>query len=383
MAHTPVGHVRSDCRRAADMLSRRRIGAATAAAWVVSTTPAARAATRARGPIITLAAAWDNARGAHHVGVLEVATSTGRPIRVRHALVVPTRAHVVAPDRDGAIVAVARRPGAWMLRWHPGEPAARATWRWSETDRSFAGHVVPDGLDALLCTETDAATGAGLLVRRDRRSLEVLDEWATGGVDPHDVLALPESGGWLVANGGVQTRPESGRMKLDRSAMDSSLVHIDVQGRTTGQWRAADRRLSLRHLARHASGIVGVAMQAEHDAAEARRAAPLLALWDRQGLRLALDTVSLEGYAGDIATYAGGFVLSATRAGRVVVANVEGSLVANHALEQACAVVTHGRSAWVASGHDACVVVTSGSRPSFRASPPGLFVDNHWEVMTT
>jgi uncharacterized protein len=329
-------------------------------------------------PVAALASAWDDAEGRHHIGVLEFVQggpANALQLRVRHALPVPTRAHAVMPGADGALIAVARRPGAWLLRWRPGSPAAAAHWRWSEPDRSFNGHVLPHGAHALMTTESDAADGAGLLVRRDTRTLAVLEEWRTGGIDPHAVLALAE-GGWLVANGGIPTRPESGRMKGDLSAMDSSLVHMDEHSRQRGIWRLGDPRLSLRHLARHADGLVGVALQAEHDDRDERRRAPLIALWDGQGLRPG-EAALLEGYAGDIVARPSGFLVGATRAGCVVQFDLQGRRVAQHPLAQACALSVLGGQAWLAGGSaEGMVAIETG--PSVAARSVGLRLDNHW-----
>lgn len=340
--------------------------------------------------VVRLAAAWDDADGLHHVGVLELGhlSSAASPrLRIRHSLQVPTRAHAVVPWPDGSLVAVARRPGAWILRWHPGSSKTAARWRWSESDRSFNGHVVacgpntggvPYGPRTLVSTETDASDGAGLLVHRDARTLAVMDEWPTQGIDPHAVLALPD-GSWLVANGGVPTLPESGRAKGDRTTMDSSIVHLDAVGRQRGIWRLNDKRLSLRHLARHAEGVVGVALQAEHDAADERRQAPLIALWDGQSLRPG-ESVPLEGYAGDIVARPVGFLLGATRAGCVAQFDLQGRLLAQHPLVLACALAPLHSLGWLAAGGENYGVVSgAGRKQTGRAS--GLRVDNHWVPM--
>lgn len=334
-------------------------------------------------PLVALASAWDDVEGRHHVGVLEFVPGD-RPrapqLRVRHALPVPTRAHAVMPGADGTLIAVARRPGAWLLRWRPGSPAAAARWRWSEPDRSFNGHVLQHGAHALMTTESTASDGAGLLVRRDARTLAVLEEWPTGGIDPHAALALPE-GGWLVANGGVPTLPESGRVKGDRSAMDSSIVQLDANGRHRHAWRLDDQRLSMRHLARHADGVVGVALQAEHDSVDQRRRAPLVALWDGAQLRSG-ETVSLDGYAGDIVARPAGFLLGATRAGCVAQFDLTGRLVAQHPLLQACALAPVGSHGWLA-GSAQGVAIDSGAGDLRTVRISGVRVDNHWSLLGT
>lgn len=361
------------------MLTRRTLIHASAAMWA----GAAAARVPGGGPTVTLAAAWDDSAGRHHVGVLEVVQPPGAAasrLRVRHALPVPTRAHAVTPLPDGSIVAVARRPGAWLLRWRPGS-AAPARWQWSEPDRSFNGHVLADRKRALLCTETDASDGSGLLVRRDAVTLAVTDEWPTGGIDPHAVLALPE-GGWLVANGGVPVVPESGRVKGNLATMDSSLVRLNAGGEIQAAWRLADRRLSLRHLARHDSGVVGVALQAEHDDDAERRRAPLLAVWDGQRL-LSGSSEALEGYAGDIVARSFGFLVGATRAACVAQFNLQGQCVVRHPLPQACALAPWSAQGWLAGGAPAGRISRDPGLPTRDMHASDLSVDNHWVRIDT
>mgnify|MGYP000962559088 FL=1 len=153
-----------------------------------------------------LAASWQTG-GGYQVGILEA----GDDLNPRVALDVPTRAHALLREADGNLLAVARRPGDWLLRWSPeGKVLA---WRWIEPRRAFTGHVVSDG-HLLYVSETDLDSGAGLIGVRDAKTLEKRAEWPTHGVDPHQLL-WDADGQLLVANGGVPTRPETGRLKRD------------------------------------------------------------------------------------------------------------------------------------------------------------------------
>lgn len=142
----------------------------------------------------------------------------------------------------------------------------------------------------LYTTEMDLDTGAGPLGVRDAASLEKRAEWPTHGIDPHQLVwDAVHPGRLIVANGGVPTRPETGRLKLDLERMDSSLVALDAgSGSLCGQWRLDDARLSLRHLAWgrvEGRPLLGIALQAEHDDAAQRTDASVLALFDGARLR--------------------------------------------------------------------------------------------------
>lgn len=360
-----------------------RQGGVTAATCQVL--PTARSVDSVRtGPVhppiartVELAAAWDDAEGRHFVGLLAQAAAAGSALRVKQTIEVPTRAHGLQVEPGGSVLAIARRPGSWMLRWTPG--SKRAQWLWSPPDRRFNGHVIATASGSRLCTtETDLVTGLGLVALRDARTLQMLQEWPTHGIDPHQLLT-EDDGSLLVANGGVPTRPETGRVKLDRTGMDSSLVRLDGRdGRLLGQWRLDDARLSIRHLARHADATLGISLQAEHDDAARREAAPLLALFDGQRLRTAAQPRSLAGYGADIAATDSGFALAATRAGGVARWTAAGEWLGFDELADVSALARRGAALW--AGGSATARESAPDGVTRLHALPGLRLDNHWQA---
>jgi len=345
--------------------------------WATLATPACSAARAARPAVQhpRLAAAWDTPEGSR-IGVL---ARHGGGWRAAASQGVPTRAHGVVVEPEGSVLVVARRPGDWLLRWQPSTGAAR--WHWSgEGQRMFNGHARRRG-GLLFTTETELDSGAGRVVVRDARSFAVQAVWPSGGVDPHD-LCFDADGMLWVANGGIATRPETGRAKRALEHMDSSLVRLDAgSGRLLGQWRLADRRLSLRHLARHGDRLA-IALQAEHDDAGARAAAPVLALFDGRGggvLRAADLAEPLAGYGGDVAASAEGFVVSAPRAGAAVVFDRDGEWLRRLPHAQACPLAVRGGT--VFAGGEGAVLSVAGAEASLDAIAPALRLDNHWQVL--
>ncbi|MCR5866622.1 DUF1513 domain-containing protein [Aquincola sp. J276] len=331
-------------------LPRRRLLQAGLAAATAAGLP--RLAVAAHGPSGRVFAAWDLSDGRHQIGCLRLPASDGAACQVIGLLDVPTRAHGLLPLPDGGVLVAARRPGEWLLRWHPAQPQA-AQWHWIDGDRAFSGHVQPWG-GHLYTTEADLETGDGLLVRRDARTLERLAEWPTGGVDNHALL--PDGrGGLFVANGGVATRPETGRLKLDLAGMDSSIVRIDAaSGAITHQWRLADRRLSLRHLAWRGDDL-GIALQAQHDDADSQQQAPVLALLrgargaPAAAMLVALSTPQpLGGYGGDICATPAGWFVSCPRVDAVAGWSAGGRWQGVQSHTQAYALVAAGNTPWVA-----------------------------------
>lgn len=365
-------------------------GAAWPALWSASAAAAA-APVATGGEVERLATAWRASTGdggtpgdgGDRVGVFEVDWAAGR-VALLGETAVPTRAHGLLALADGGFLAVALRPGRWLLRADAtGRVQQRLDLDAAGERRTLNGHVVagPDGR-WLFTTETDPTDDSGWIAVRDARTLARVAEFRSHGVDAHQLLPAAD-GTLLVANGGI-ARDALGRKRAG-VALDSSLVRLGAaSGRLLGQWRLADRALSIRHLA-WAHGerpLLGVALQAEHEQAADRAAAPVLAVWD--GERLAVPAVDARagGYAGDIAAApGGGFVISAQKQGRCLwwhPGEPEAmTLVAE--LRQPCA---------LAPGADGTGVSIGAGRglarwharlaPRMMAWPLALAPDNHW-----
>lgn len=339
----------------------------------------------AAGRGVTLAAAWQ-VGATYRVGILK--QDPAGELRIAAAVEVPTRAHGLLREADDMLLAVARRPGDWLLRWNrDGHPIA---WHWIEPRRAFSGHVLAsDDGRSLYTTEADLDTGAGLIGVRDAATLEKRAEWSTHGFDAHELIrdATVENH-LIVANGGVPTQPETGRVKRDLGRMDSSLVRLDAStGELVGQWRLDDPRLSMRHLAwseEAARPILGVALQAEHDDRKAKANAPVLALFDGRSLRTAAAPVPLAGYGGDIAASGKYFAVSCPRAHGVDVHGADGVWRGFIPLAEACALVSTSERIW-AGGRNAVIAWSAPrlvEKPAHDESTllpkPDVRLDNHW-----
>lgn len=347
---------------------------------------------------LQLAAAWEQT-GGFHLGVLAVPAATAPTLQVLTALELPTRAHGMIAPPDGSVLAVARRPGDWLVRWQPGNAQA-PQWHWIEPARAFNGHVLasPDG-QRLYTTETDLETGASLVGVRDARSLEKLDEWPTHGVDAHELIWDSPQGNTpaslIVANGGVPTSADTGRSKRDLHTMDSSLVRLQGDsGALLGQWRLSDQRLSLRHLAWNTQrNVLGIALQAEHDQEAERSMAPVLALFDGQALHTGalapLNTVTattdshnLHGYGGSIAATRHGWAVSCPRAQGVAHFGIQGQWQGLVPLPEACALAVYNTQVWAAGRRHSLqdILASTPLLHPHSAALAQVRLDNHWVV---
>lgn len=342
-------------------------GAALGALWP----PRALASTLTR--VTALLAAWSE-RERQFVGVLGL---HGGRLQVRSRIEVPTRAHGLVAEPGGSVLAVARRPGDWLLRWHPR--SGHTQWAWAEPGSVFNGHALVDAeRRRVLTTETDTDNGAGQIALRDLHTLECRARWPSAGLDPHALLL--HQGRLWVANGGIPTQPETGRVKRDLHRMDSSLVVLDpADGALHGKWCLPDARLSLRHLAADGQRI-GVALQAEHDDPAERQHAPLLAVWDGHSLRLPTSEAAAPpvtgGYGGDVAAFGAGFAVSATRAQGVVTWRPGEGWRLRPTLAEAGALAGVGDRLWVA-GSPGALELREGSGDAVVVAA-AIRLDNHW-----
>lgn len=339
-----------------------------------------------------LGAAWRGpaVNSQQKVGILEI-DWVKNSIAIIATTPVPSRAHGFLAEANGNLLAMAFRPGPWLLRMSPsGERLEYIQIADESSSRRFSGHMIKSAdASTLLTTEYDPRNGAGWIGVRDPRSLKKINEWPTHGKDPHQLLLTPE-GDLVIANGGVP-RSMDGQNKLSLTHMDSSLVLLDGQsGKLREQWRLPDNRLSLRHMAWNtlpgqSAPLLGIALQAEHDEREKRHKAPVLALWNGKSLYLPATSADAGGYAGDIAPVTGGFILSAQTSHKALLWHHETpeNMQVIAQLQEACALCP---AQALAGG-----VLIAGARglgrwhPEHAAKllswPEPMALDNHWVTL--
>jgi len=342
-----------------------------------------------------LGAAWrgPNKTDAYFAGAL-VADWESRTLDILYAVPLPTRPHGLLAEADGGLLVVGVRPGTWLLRCDgKGDVTQQVRVDEEGSTARLGGHaIVAAKGGALYTTETDLKTGRGKIGVRDRQTLRKLAEWETHGIDPHQML-LDHEGHLIIANGGVPRTPTDKKYDLHR--MDSSLVRLDAgTGKLLRRWRLDDPRLSLRHLAwSHTpaddNATLGVAIQAEHDAATARAAAPILAILDGDDLTVPIRANDGIGYAGDIAAaFNGGFALSSNQAGLTQLwhPGAPDKLTTLVKMEEAYALTT-----WTGPGKGGGVLIATGlglarchptAKPTVLPWPKPMALDNHWVLLS-
>lgn len=238
---------------------------------------------------------------------------------LRHVVPLPDRGHSFAlDDRRRRAVVFGRQPGFFALGFKLDGGSAPEPLPLPE-GRHFFGHgvFIHDGA-LLLATENDYEAGRGVVGVYDASQVGAyrrIGEFASGGVGPHEIVALPGSHLVVVANGGILTHPDYGKMALNLATMRPSLTYIDARSGDIVEHielPAELRQLSIRHLVVDAGNRVWFGCQYS---GPARDMPPLVGSHQR-GSTVRVHTGNPEvlramrNYVGSLAVDASGTVIA-------------------------------------------------------------------------
>lgn len=229
--------------------------------------------------------------------------------KVVFACPLPGRMHGVSPHPDGTrAVVMARRPGRWFALVDLARGALLGPATALPADRRGTGHGVFNADASLFfMAEDDAAKERGALALLDPKAgYARIGEIADVGVGPHEVLALDGGRTLAVADGGVLTHPDTGRVKLNLDAMDPALIYVDAAAglvAETVRLPAGYSNLGIRHIAAGPDGAVFFGMQDERPSGESP---PLVGVHRRGSAPRLLAAPAevwrrLDGYVGSMA----------------------------------------------------------------------------------
>lgn len=301
--------------------------------------------------------------------------STDGQITFERAL--PARGHAAAahPTLPEAVV-FARRPGTYalVLDCTNGHEKARLE---APAGRHFYGHGTfsADG-ELLFTTENDYGNARGIVGVWDaRHGYGRLTEFWSGGIGPHDIKLMPDGQTLVIANGGIETHPDTGRSKLNISTMRSNLSYLTLNGTLAGDMALGPKhqRNSMRHLAVSQDGAVAFAMQWQGDLSADLS---LLGIHRREAdQKLLVQDVSvrrMRGYLGSIAYDDRTQTVATTspRSGTFLICDAAG-IISETSLDDVCG---------VAVARDSFVVTTGVGRVQHagkRGTAHAIAWDNH------
>lgn len=307
------------------------------------------------------------------------------------------RGHSVVqhPRHKGSVLMIARRPGTQGIEvdLHSGSIKGRFH---CSAGRHLYGHACfsADGR-FLFTTESDIKRGEGCIAVRDTTTWQLLAEWSSGGIGPHELCLLPDGKTLVVANGGILTHPDQGRKKLNLNTMQSTLTYLDMaNGKLLGDFVVPEPKASIRHLSISDDGAVVFATQVQRSVAGHEKVVALGGV-HRPGEAIAMfdspATVigKMNDYMGSVAVCSQSRVAGFTspRGDLAAFWHIDdGRFVGYHALRDVCGIgVDKAQNRFVLSnsfGHmrelDA---VTLAEYPERRIQAGGFRWDNHLLVL--
>ncbi|MEM6729698.1 MAG: DUF1513 domain-containing protein, partial [Pseudomonadota bacterium] len=181
-----------------------------------------------------------------------------------------------------------------------------------------------------------------------------IGEISSGGIGPHEIRRLPETDTLVVANGGIETHPASGRTKLNIPLMRPNLSYLSADGHLLDMMEPApDHRLnSIRHIDVARDGTVAFGNQWQ----AAANPAPLIGL-HRMGAAPrypAAGTYEREAraYIGSVAISPDGAEVTATapRGGKVFKVSLPDGALSQESIEDSSGVAYLGPTRFLTSG---------------------------------
>ncbi len=311
--------------------------------------------------------------------------------RDRLVVPMPDRGHSFAIDRArGRAVAFGRQPGFFAVAFDlAGKRVPQALS--VAAGRHFFGHGVytPDG-KLMVATENDFEAGRGVLGVYDASTggnYRRIGEFSTAGVGPHEVVLMPDGRTLCVANGGILTHPDYGKLQLNPDDMLPSLVYLDVHtGDLLEQVFLAPElhRSSIRHLVVDAAGAVWFGCQ--YTATDQRR--PALVGRHRRGAQPELfagpdETLrGMKNYVGSLATDSTGTIVATSSpvGGCVVFWDTHsGRCMGRSEIFDGCGVAAGPQQGFVISSGQGALVAAGvqGDQHALHKPVPDLSWDNH------
>lgn len=180
----------------------------------------------------------------------------------------PKRAHdtLSLTNKSNHVLVFARRPDTFAIEVNVITGEITRTFK-SQKGRHFYGHgaLSQDGR-FLFTTENDFVTNRGLIVVRDTQNYQVVSEFNSGGIGPHQIKIMPGGNQLVVANGGIQTHPRFPRMKLNIDTMAPNLAYLDVEsGEVVDTFTPPHHQQSIRHIDVNEDGVVLAGIQFQGD----------------------------------------------------------------------------------------------------------------------
>ena len=194
-----------------------------------------------------------------HRGRFTLLTRLDEKDRSIRRTILPLGGHDVTVRGDGATAVCNARDGGNMVSFDPVSLALDVHLQY-DADRRGGGHSVylPDGQTMAVVERRpyayyagDPVAHYGRLAIRDSKTLELIEDYSSGGVTPHDIELLHDGKHVAVSNYGSTTWPR-GQAGYNLYVVEPSVAVIELaSGKTVHKYVPTEPASEYRHLAAH------------------------------------------------------------------------------------------------------------------------------------
>ena len=184
--------------------------------------------------------------------------------KITNKIQLPHRAHAATYSKaTEKAYFIARRPGQEIYVIDRFSEAIHSIIT-APPNRHFYGHaaISPDG-QFLLTTENNLENGEGTIGVRDLfRNNELVNEFPSNGIGPHELLFSTRPNTIVVANGGILTHPSQPRKKLNIDGMQPNISFLEwPTGKVINKYEPTHHQMSARHISQTNQGEVIIGFQ--------------------------------------------------------------------------------------------------------------------------
>ncbi len=200
------------------------------------------------------------------VGDQEQSYGLGSASQVKAPTFQPTgfRGHGLAqnPANPIEVIIVARRPGNMAMVFNT--QSKTITHRLTSPAHLFMEGHACYSIDGrfLYCTQSHRDSSQGVISVWDTRNYTFVTQFPSGGIGPHELIAIPNSSTLAIANGGLIKNPDG--TVVNGKNMATNLTLLDTYtGQINQVTQGLESKASIRHLDVSTDGIIAIAMQAQ------------------------------------------------------------------------------------------------------------------------
>lgn len=176
----------------------------------------------------------------------------------------PDRCHQVLPHphKVNHVIALARRPGKFIAELDLHANCIKQLIELDDQRHTYGHGIFTADGDYLIYGQRSLHEQRGLITISRSDTYQVVHQFDSGGIGPHELVLHPDQQQLIIANGGISTTNHPSRFPQNLDSMQPNLSYLDLATGSINQCFELDNhQLSIRHLAVSQQGQVIAGLQ--------------------------------------------------------------------------------------------------------------------------